>query len=164
MREHEPWTVYDFPVQYLPSIRPNYHPPTFILGASLTLDEFVSYAKHVNLFPSTTPCDTESDWPIHVGKHLAEVCGLSEYFGDDRPTLIPLHHVHTKSQTPYVLPICTNYSFGSKFPLRQCERLLDELEKANISADISWFLGDDYSAWEGSDSFDWSDQYFATHS
>ncbi|THU81810.1 hypothetical protein K435DRAFT_467515 [Dendrothele bispora CBS 962.96] len=45
MKAHEPWTPYDFPKQYMARVKYGYYPPTFVLGAGITVAEFMRYAS-----------------------------------------------------------------------------------------------------------------------
>ncbi|THU96020.1 hypothetical protein K435DRAFT_778727 [Dendrothele bispora CBS 962.96] len=159
MKLNEPWTPYNFPKQYMAHVQYGYYPPTFVLGAGLTATEFMHYAteyfKKHDLFPSAFD---RLDWPSIIAKHLGSVCEhFTTYGGQSSPIL--LQQVPTKSDTSYVLPICTNYDFPKRFPMEECARLLDELEGGGIKADIQWFLAEDHTEWESIELLDWSRDY-----
>ncbi|KAK7471279.1 hypothetical protein VKT23_002687 [Stygiomarasmius scandens] len=134
------WYPEDFPKQYIPHVKYGYWPPKILLGAGLTFDEFMEYAtnyfKEKNSYPAAFD---KSYWPSVVGRHLRDICGLSQ----KEPMF--LQEVWTRSKTPCVLAICSNYSFGRRFPTEQCEKLLDELRSKGVRADIQWFLVDDWN-------------------
>ncbi|THU96031.1 hypothetical protein K435DRAFT_109377 [Dendrothele bispora CBS 962.96] len=159
IKAHEPWTPYDFPKQYMAHVKYEYYPPTFVLGAGVTAAEFMRYAseyfKRHDLFPQAFD---RLDWPSIIAKHLGSVCEhVTTYGGQSSPIL--LRQVPTKSDTSYVLPICTNYNFPRRFPTEECVKLLDELEGAGIKADIQWFLAEDHTEWESIELLDWSKDY-----
>ena len=155
MMSQEPWYPEDFPKQYIAHVKCGYYPPTIILGAGVTANEFMKYATNYFKEKGSYPEVFENcGWICAVGRHLRDVCGLSQ----EEPIL--LHKIWTRSDTPCVLPICANYNIGKRFPTEQCEKLLDELGRKGVKADIQWFLVEDYDAWDVSpEELDWSGQY-----
>ncbi|KAK7434920.1 hypothetical protein VKT23_019923 [Stygiomarasmius scandens] len=155
MKTHEPWQVDAFPPQYMPHTKYDYFPPpTFVLGAGVTLSEYMHYASEYAKELSSLPSSFDS---IRSASDSPKTALTSKEGEKHRP--IPLQKVWTRSDTPYVLPVCSNYSFGKHFPLEECEEMLDDLERVGIKANIDWFLTEDYSQWEETELLDWSQQY-----
>ncbi|THU85750.1 hypothetical protein K435DRAFT_970564 [Dendrothele bispora CBS 962.96] len=152
MKAHEPWDVYDFPQQYIPRVKYDYFPPTFVLGAAVTLSEYMGYANQKQPLSSSSP-DSDNN---QTQSPLGTVSNVPKHETHGHP---PIQMVWTRSDIPYILPICSNYSLEKRFPEEECEELLDALESAGIKANVDWYLSEDYSQWEEEELLDWSQQY-----
>ncbi|KAK7455259.1 hypothetical protein VKT23_011131 [Stygiomarasmius scandens] len=123
MMTRGPWTVFDFPEEYVPFGQ--YRPPTFLFGIQITPEDFLRYAEKQDLIKS----DVDFTWPCRAILHLTKVCGvpvsLQDIYGSD------MH---------YVLCLCSNYNVGQKYPLKEAVILVEELKKAGILVKIRWFL------------------------
>jgi len=117
MKKNEPFSPYNFPIQYMPRVKENCRPPVFLLGAGLTFEEFITYAEYKGITKESVKGNYS--WPMHIARDLGRECQLRDYFGDQKHRLVLLHKVWTKSKTPYVLGICTNYNARSEFPAEQ---------------------------------------------
>ncbi|KAF5337662.1 hypothetical protein D9758_013024 [Tetrapyrgos nigripes] len=148
MKAHEPFDVYDFPQQYIPRPKYGYLPPAFILGAALTFPEYQRYAEQ------RPPPNSQG--PQSIGANSQVPSSVPRRGSDGTPLL---QKVWTKSDTPFLLPICSSYKLGKRFPTEECEALLDDLESAGIEANIDWYLREDYSQWADESILDWSQPY-----
>ncbi|KAF5372063.1 hypothetical protein D9758_004940 [Tetrapyrgos nigripes] len=141
IRQNEPWNVYEFPEELMPWFGPEYLPPHMLLGAIVTVQDLVKYARHVGQLQVTDADLQKPYWLANIAHYLAKQCRLEEYHGNCvEGRCLSLLDIWTKGPKKYMLTVCSNYTYGDEFPITQCELLLAELKKAGIKTKLRWCL------------------------
>ncbi|KAK7434425.1 hypothetical protein VKT23_020194 [Stygiomarasmius scandens] len=161
IQQNEPWNVYKLPEELMPWFGPKYLPPHLLLGAIVSVQDLVKYARHVGQVTDTDL--QEGYWLDSIALYLAKKCRLEEYHGNCvEGRCLRLLDIWTKGPKKHMLTICSNYTYGYEFPSTQCELLLAELKKAGIKTKLRWCLssqwyteqyGDDEELCDSSDSW-----------
>ncbi|KAF5351369.1 hypothetical protein D9758_008054 [Tetrapyrgos nigripes] len=124
---YNPVTVYpiSIPRRTDALVRTSLPPPHLHLGALVTLEEFVKYARHVG---KLTDEDVKRHyyWPERVGRYLAKKYRLTEYLGNN--LLGTSAHIN-RGPKNYMLTICSNFTYKTVFPIDQRDLLAEELAK-----------------------------------
>jgi len=107
MKAHEPWDVNDFD-QYIPRVKHGYFPLHLYLELLSPFPNTDTMQLRSNAHPDSSP---EPGMPS-VATCRSRGCPL-------------VQRVFTRSDTPYILPICSNYGLGKRFPTEECEDLLN---------------------------------------
>ncbi|KAK7464267.1 hypothetical protein VKT23_006432 [Stygiomarasmius scandens] len=153
IRQNEPWNVFEFPEELMPWFGPDYLPPHILLGAIITVEDLVKYARHAG---QVTDADLDEPyWLARIAHYLAEKCRLEEYHGNRvEGRCLPLLDVWTEGSEKHMLSICSNFSYRYEFPSTQCELLLAELRNAGIKTKLRWCLSGQWYAQEYGDDED----------
>ncbi|EEB97671.1 hypothetical protein MPER_02968 [Moniliophthora perniciosa FA553] len=135
MREHEPWSLDDLPVQYFPIPgleRWRHDPPLFVFGIGVYEKELWKYARHVGILDAKTPVTTNTSLNIlsDILVRLDTVCKSRNHFSQD--TDLGDYNLSRKAKK-----LGKEFAFMKKKPKWYIESSANDLSIEDYPIDIS---------------------------